>query len=57
VGRDDPNKSDTIRGVTVTAAQKADLVAFLESLTDPEVLRDPRFANPWPGRSGGGRHP
>jgi cytochrome c peroxidase len=47
VGRDNPNKSPTIRGFTLTAAQRADLVAFLRSLTDEEVLRDPRFANPW----------
>lgn len=47
VGRDNPNKSPTIRGFTLTAVQRADLVAFLRSLTDEELLRDPRFANPW----------
>jgi hypothetical protein len=26
--------------------QKADLVAFLRSLTDESLLHDPRFANP-----------
>ena len=26
---------------------KSDLLAFLRSLTDDELLRDPRFANPW----------
>jgi hypothetical protein len=50
IGRDNPNKSVTIRGFTLTPDHKADLVAFLQSLTDPEVLRDPRFADPWPGR-------
>ena len=32
VGRDNPNKSPTIRGFALTAAQRADLVAFLRSL-------------------------
>jgi len=49
VGRDNVNKSPTIRGFMLTAAQRADLVAFLQSLTDEELLRDPRFANPWVG--------
>ncbi len=47
VGRDNPNKSPTIRGFTLTRDQRADLVAFLESLTDEALLHDPRFANPW----------
>jgi cytochrome c peroxidase len=47
VGRDNPNKSAAIRGFTLTPDQRADLVAFLKSLTDDEVRRDPRFANPW----------
>ena len=44
VGRDNPNKSPTIRGFTLTNEQRADLVAFLKSLTDEALLRDPRFA-------------
>ena len=32
-----------------TAAQRSDLVAFLRSLTDDELLHDSRFANPWTG--------
>lgn len=48
VGRDNPNKSATIRGFTLTPSQRADLVAFLESLTDRALLEDPRFADPWP---------
>jgi cytochrome c peroxidase len=31
----------------LTAGQRADLIAFLESLTDEALLRDSRFANPW----------
>jgi cytochrome c peroxidase len=36
-----------IGGFSLSAADRADLIAFLESLTDTEVLKDPRFANPW----------
>ena len=47
VGRDNPNKSERIRGFSLTPDESADLIAFLRSLTDESVLRDPRFANPW----------
>ncbi len=47
VGRDNPNKDLGVDGFTVTAEEKADLIAFLESLTDEEFLTDPRFGNPW----------
>jgi cytochrome c peroxidase len=47
VGRENPNKSGTIRGFALTLEQRADLVAFLRSLTDDALLRDPRFRNPW----------
>lgn len=47
VGRDNPNKSSSIRGFSLTQEQRADLIAFLESLTDEALLRDPRFGNPW----------
>ena len=33
--------------VHLSAQDRADLVAFLESLTDEELLRDPRFGSPW----------
>lgn len=36
------------RGFTITPAQRAELVAFLESLTDAALLEDSQFANPWP---------
>ncbi len=48
VGRDNPNKSPSLRGFVLTADQRADLVAFLETLTDQALLTDPRFADPWP---------
>lgn len=47
VGHDNPNKSDAIRGFTLTAGQKSDLLAFLDTLTDQALLHDSRFANPW----------
>jgi cytochrome c peroxidase len=37
-----------IRAFTVSAQEKADLVAFLESLTDDAFLRDTRFSAPDP---------
>ncbi len=51
-GRDNPNKSASIRGFSLTPDQRHDLVAFLEALTDDALLQDPRFANPWAARSG-----
>jgi cytochrome c peroxidase len=47
VGHDNPNKSPVVRGFPLSAEQKHDLIAFLNSLTDPELLRDPRFSDPW----------
>ena len=46
-GRDNPNKDRLIAGFQLSRQDRADLIAFLESLTDEAVLRDPRFANPW----------
>jgi cytochrome c peroxidase len=45
---DNPNKDPLIGGFTLTQQDRDDLIAFLKSLTDDEVIRDPRFANPWP---------
>jgi len=42
------NEGTGERGFTLTPAQVSDLIAFLESLTDEALLKDPRFANPWP---------
>lgn len=50
--RTNPNRSSILRPLKITAAEKADLIAFLHSLTDHEALRDPRWANPWPARPG-----
>ena len=46
-GRDNPNKDPLIAGFTLSAQDRADLIAFLETLTDSDVLHDPRFADPW----------
>lgn len=43
-----PNVSESIQPITLTAEQRADLIAFLASLTDREALTDARWSNPWP---------
>jgi cytochrome c peroxidase len=42
-GRGDPSTDPQIRPLGLSAAQKADLLAFLRALTDPAFLADPRF--------------
>ncbi len=42
-----PHKDPRLRGFAITAREKADLVAFLESLTDHAFVTDPRFADPF----------
>jgi cytochrome c peroxidase len=46
-GRDAPGKDPLVHGFAMTPQNRADLVAFLECLTDDSLLHDPRFANPW----------
>src|SRR5262245_7394130 len=53
VGHDNPNKSPVVAGFTLSAADREDLIAFLQSLTDEALLHDPRFANPWTATSAG----
>ena len=36
-----------LQAFTITEQEKADIIAFLESLTDEEFITDPRFADPW----------
>ncbi|UTW48694.1 MbnH family di-heme enzyme [Bacterioplanoides sp. SCSIO 12839] len=47
-GRDNPNKQANgfVSGFVASEQEKADLVAFLKSLTDREFITDPRFAKP-----------
>lgn len=46
-GRANPHKSSFVSGFAMSDQDKADLLAFLESLTDEVFIADPRFANPW----------
>jgi cytochrome c peroxidase len=50
-GSGNPLKSNLIRGFALSAEERVDVLAFLESLTDEEFLNDERFANPWPADS------
>ncbi len=50
-GSASPLKSNLIRGFRLSESERADVLAFLESLTDDAFLRDERFSNPWPPRS------
>ena len=45
-GSQNPNKDPLIRGFKLSSQDRADLIAFLQSLTDEEVIHDPRFGNP-----------
>jgi cytochrome c peroxidase len=44
---DNPLKSERLEGFALDAGRRADLLAFLDSLTDDEFLGDPRFSDPW----------
>lgn len=43
-----PLKSPLVSGFSMAPSEKADLIAFLEALSDPELLTDPRFSDPFP---------
>lgn len=45
-GRAHPGKSPFVRGFTLTAQERQDLLAFLASLTDETFLSDPQLADP-----------
>jgi cytochrome c peroxidase len=51
IGRSSPLKSPPLKGFTLSGSEKADLLAFLESLTDQAFLDDPRHQDPWAGRA------
>ena len=42
------NKSRILRKFTMTDGDKRDLIEFLKSLTDEELLHDSRWSDPWP---------
>ena len=45
-GKPSPFRSDRVQGFLMSADEKADLVAFLQSLTDQRFLSNPAFAAP-----------
>jgi cytochrome c peroxidase len=45
---DHPNKSKILRKFDLSPSERADLIEFLKSLTDEELLHDPRWSDPWP---------
>ncbi|MBV8847501.1 MAG: di-heme enzyme [Bryobacterales bacterium] len=47
---DNPNKDPLVHGFALSKEERADLAAFLQSLTDEELLNDRRFSNPWPSK-------
>jgi cytochrome c peroxidase len=51
VGAANPNKSEFIKRTQLSARDKNDLVAFLRSLTDQNLLTNARLSNPWLGAS------
>lgn len=44
---DNPNKSRILRPFPLSADEKRDLIEFLKSLTDEDLLHDARWSNPW----------
>jgi len=47
LGAPSPLASEHVTGFTLTAGERADLIAFLETLTDQSFLDDPRFQTPF----------
>lgn len=47
-GHDSPLKDALVPGFEASPRDVADLVAFLESLSDPSLLTDPALSDPWP---------
>lgn len=46
-GRANPFKDPIVDSISLTDQDKADLVAFLKTLTDDEFVSDPKFADPF----------
>lgn len=48
-GRENPNKKANgfVSGFDMSPSEKSDLIEFLNSLTDREFIKDPRFSNPF----------
>ena len=43
-----PGHDQIMRAFVLTPQNRIDLVAFLKSLTDENLLHDQRYSNPWP---------
>jgi cytochrome c peroxidase len=48
VGAASPLKDPLIQGFRLSAQERTDLIAFLESLTDQTFITNPAHADPWP---------
>lgn len=46
-GKNNPLKDKLLRGFKISEDQRADVLAFLESLTDDELIHDPALSDPW----------
>ena len=46
-GRANPFKDPLVAAIRLSPAERADIVAFLKTLTDRALTRDPRFADPF----------
>ncbi|MES2304690.1 MAG: MbnH family di-heme enzyme [Gemmatimonadota bacterium] len=47
-GRNNPFKSNRVNGFVLGTQQRADLLAFLNALTDSDFVGNTLFSNPWP---------
>jgi len=45
-GKNHPNKSESIKAIEITASEKADLLSFLNALTDSSFMHNPNFSAP-----------
>lgn len=46
-GKNHPNKDIRMQPLRLTGSEKAAVISFLKTLTDPQFLSDPRFADPF----------
>jgi cytochrome c peroxidase len=46
-GHENPYRDERMTGFELTRQNRADLLEFLRSLTDTELIQDRRFSNPW----------
>ncbi|CAH1529770.1 Di-heme enzyme [Vibrio rotiferianus] len=49
-GRKNPNKSEFVKGFTLSAQEKQDILMFLHALSDETFISNPRYANPFTQR-------